>query len=179
MLKKYLNRREAAAYLTALGLKTSPNTLQKQATVGGGPPYNFGAIERSTRRQTSISMRSGSSHRRAVLRVKRRQLEIMPPKTRDAPVGSRGARETDWLAGAIKRRDTPSRLPSPVLRFSDRGWGGGAPRVVVKKVGFAFWETILVDSNGFERRPQQVFPNRHAALYSAQVLNQALREGGR
>ena len=39
MTKPYLDRREAADYLTQKGLKTSPNTLQKQASVGGGPAY--------------------------------------------------------------------------------------------------------------------------------------------
>jgi hypothetical protein len=35
----YLDRREAAKYLTARGLKCSHNTLQKFATIGGGPEY--------------------------------------------------------------------------------------------------------------------------------------------
>jgi hypothetical protein len=37
----FLDRREAAAYLSAHGLRTSWRTLQKQATVGGGPPYRL------------------------------------------------------------------------------------------------------------------------------------------
>ena len=36
---KYLTRVEAAAYLTALGFVTTKGTLQKWATVGGGPVY--------------------------------------------------------------------------------------------------------------------------------------------
>lgn len=35
----YLDRREAAEYVTARGLKISHNTLMKMATVGGGPQY--------------------------------------------------------------------------------------------------------------------------------------------
>lgn len=38
---RYLNRREAAAYLTERGLKTSFNTLQKMVTTGGGPLYQI------------------------------------------------------------------------------------------------------------------------------------------
>jgi hypothetical protein len=40
-MQPYLNRREAANYLTEKGLKTSPNTLQKKATTGGGPVYQL------------------------------------------------------------------------------------------------------------------------------------------
>ena len=42
---RYLDRREAAQYLTEqLGLKTSWRTLQKLATVGGGPTYRIFGI---------------------------------------------------------------------------------------------------------------------------------------
>lgn len=37
--EKFLDRSEAAEYVTERGLKTSRNTLQKYATVGGGPTY--------------------------------------------------------------------------------------------------------------------------------------------
>ena len=37
----YRDRREAADYLTARGMKTSWRTLQKLATVGGGPRYRI------------------------------------------------------------------------------------------------------------------------------------------
>ncbi len=37
--KDYLTRREAAAYVSGKGLTISPNTLQKLASVGGGPVY--------------------------------------------------------------------------------------------------------------------------------------------
>ncbi|TIQ11015.1 DNA-binding protein [Mesorhizobium sp.] len=37
----YLDRREAADRLTKRGLKTSWKTLQKLATVGGGPEYRI------------------------------------------------------------------------------------------------------------------------------------------
>jgi hypothetical protein len=37
----YLDRRDAAYYLTKRGFKVSYNTLQKWATVGGGPPYRI------------------------------------------------------------------------------------------------------------------------------------------
>jgi hypothetical protein len=40
-MEKRYDRREAAAFLTAHGFKTSPKTLQKQATVGGGPDYQI------------------------------------------------------------------------------------------------------------------------------------------
>ncbi len=41
-MRPFLNRREAADYLTnERGLKTSWRTLQKKATVGGGPPYRI------------------------------------------------------------------------------------------------------------------------------------------
>jgi hypothetical protein len=41
MTKLYLDRQEAAAYLTARGQKTSKLFLQKLATVGGGPLYQL------------------------------------------------------------------------------------------------------------------------------------------
>ncbi len=42
---RYLDRREAAEYLTSQrGLKVSRNTLQKMATLGGGPPYRVFGI---------------------------------------------------------------------------------------------------------------------------------------
>lgn len=37
--KTYLTRAEAADYVTRMGAQTSKNTLQKFATVGGGPVY--------------------------------------------------------------------------------------------------------------------------------------------
>ena len=40
----YLDRREAAEYLTGRGLKITRNTLQKMATVGGGPIYRVFGI---------------------------------------------------------------------------------------------------------------------------------------
>jgi hypothetical protein len=39
MPDKYLDRAEAADYLTSRGLRISKTTLQKFATVGGGPSY--------------------------------------------------------------------------------------------------------------------------------------------
>lgn len=39
MTEKYLDRNEAAVYLTERGLRVSKNTLQKWATTGGGPIY--------------------------------------------------------------------------------------------------------------------------------------------
>lgn len=39
MQERYLSRAEAAEYLTKRGLPVSKNTLQKWATVGGGPAY--------------------------------------------------------------------------------------------------------------------------------------------
>jgi len=39
MTPAYLDRKEAADYLTGRGLKTSWRTLQKFATTGGGPLY--------------------------------------------------------------------------------------------------------------------------------------------
>lgn len=42
MQEKYLDRREAAEYLTnTLGLKITWKTLQKMATAGGGPTYRI------------------------------------------------------------------------------------------------------------------------------------------
>lgn len=41
MTKEYLNRAEAAHYLTAIGLPLAKNTLQKMATTGGGPSYQI------------------------------------------------------------------------------------------------------------------------------------------
>jgi hypothetical protein len=38
-MSKYLTRAEAAQHLTERGLPITKNTLQKMATVGGGPPY--------------------------------------------------------------------------------------------------------------------------------------------
>jgi hypothetical protein len=38
-MPEYLDRGEAASYLTSRGLKTKKGTLQKYATTGGGPPY--------------------------------------------------------------------------------------------------------------------------------------------
>lgn len=39
MENRYLDRTEAAEYLTARGLRVSKNTLQKWGSVGGGPVY--------------------------------------------------------------------------------------------------------------------------------------------
>jgi hypothetical protein len=39
MQPRYLSRREAAAALAAHGFPTAPATLEKLATVGGGPPF--------------------------------------------------------------------------------------------------------------------------------------------
>lgn len=39
MENKFLDRTEAAQYLAERGLRVSKNTLQKWATVGGGPVY--------------------------------------------------------------------------------------------------------------------------------------------
>lgn len=39
MTDKFLDRNEAAQYLTDRGLRYSKNTLQKLACVGGGPVY--------------------------------------------------------------------------------------------------------------------------------------------
>lgn len=41
MHKHYLTRQEAASYLSGRGLLVSKNTLQKFATVGGGPEYSI------------------------------------------------------------------------------------------------------------------------------------------
>jgi hypothetical protein len=69
MEKHYFDRREAAAYLTALGLKTSHKTLQKQATVGGGPEYQIygnravytmAQLDEHARRKLSAPRRSTS-----------------------------------------------------------------------------------------------------------------------
>lgn len=38
---KYLTRKEACDYLNARGFPLSHKTLQKMATVGGGPPYQI------------------------------------------------------------------------------------------------------------------------------------------
>ena len=44
MQQSYLSRPEAADYIRARGLTVSKNTLQKYATVGGGPVYRrFGS----------------------------------------------------------------------------------------------------------------------------------------
>ena len=40
-MQQFLTREEAAAYLTARGLKITKTTLQKLATVGGGPDYSI------------------------------------------------------------------------------------------------------------------------------------------
>ena len=40
-LKHYLTRQEAAFYLSGRGLLVTKNTLQKFATVGGGPEYSI------------------------------------------------------------------------------------------------------------------------------------------
>lgn len=39
MTEKFLDRKEAAEFLTEHGFRTSWRTLQKMATVGGGPRY--------------------------------------------------------------------------------------------------------------------------------------------
>lgn len=41
MCKQYLTRKEAAEYLTEQGTPVAPTTLQKYATVGGGPEYEI------------------------------------------------------------------------------------------------------------------------------------------
>jgi hypothetical protein len=37
--QRYLSRAETAEYLASIGLPTAKTTLQKYATVGGGPQY--------------------------------------------------------------------------------------------------------------------------------------------
>ena len=39
--KRFLTRPSAADHLTEIGIPTSKNTLQKWATVGGGPRYQI------------------------------------------------------------------------------------------------------------------------------------------
>ena len=39
-MKKYLSRKEASAYLTAIGFHTTYKTLGKLATIGGGPKFH-------------------------------------------------------------------------------------------------------------------------------------------
>jgi hypothetical protein len=41
MFKQYMTRLEAASYLSERGLLVSKNTLQKFATIGGGPEYSI------------------------------------------------------------------------------------------------------------------------------------------
>ena len=41
MKKRYLTRQEFASYLSECGLLVTKNTLQKFATVGGGPEYSI------------------------------------------------------------------------------------------------------------------------------------------
>jgi hypothetical protein len=41
MHKRYLTRQESASYLSERGLLVTKNTLQKFATVGGGPEYSI------------------------------------------------------------------------------------------------------------------------------------------
>jgi hypothetical protein len=41
MRKRYLTRQEAASYLSERGLPVTKNTLQKLATIGGGPAYSI------------------------------------------------------------------------------------------------------------------------------------------
>ena len=54
-MQQYLTREEAAAYLTARGLKVTKTTLQKLATVGGGPEYAiFGNRALSTIQQLNL-----------------------------------------------------------------------------------------------------------------------------
>lgn len=38
-MREYLTREEASAHLTERGLKITKTTLQKMATLGGGPAY--------------------------------------------------------------------------------------------------------------------------------------------
>lgn len=40
-ITRYLNRAEAAEYVTARGLRITKNTLAKMATTGGGPVYRY------------------------------------------------------------------------------------------------------------------------------------------
>jgi len=45
VLNRYLNRREAAQYLSDRGFPTAWTTLQKLASIGGGPRYRiFGRV---------------------------------------------------------------------------------------------------------------------------------------
>jgi hypothetical protein len=62
MSERYLNRGEAADYLTDRGLRISKLTLQKMATIGGGPEYQiFGnrAVYLSSRLDTWADARLG------------------------------------------------------------------------------------------------------------------------
>ena len=65
-MQQYLTREEAAAYLTARGLKVTKTTLQKLATVGGGPEYAiFGNRALSTIQQLNLWAESKLKPRRS------------------------------------------------------------------------------------------------------------------
>jgi hypothetical protein len=49
VMPEYLDRAEAADYLTGRGLKIKKGTLQKYATTGGGPPIGALATKQSIR----------------------------------------------------------------------------------------------------------------------------------
>jgi len=49
--KTFLDRAEAAEYVRAKGLPLSKNTLQKYATVGGGPAYRKFGLRAVYRRE--------------------------------------------------------------------------------------------------------------------------------
>ena len=89
-----------------------------------------------------------------------------PPETRNPTAMERGgARETD-LAGWPDQRQHSNLIP-----FRARG----APRVVAKPYAGHFAATFLERSDGSEVR-LQIFPDPHAAAWSAKLLNMALAE---
>ena len=115
MTKPYLDRREAADYLTQKGLKTSPIRCRNRRASVVDRRTSTTATRPSTHRPTSMRTRSGSSHSRAVLRVKRRHREpcLSESETPRRLTGALG-KLISWLARSLPKVNSATLEPQAV-----------------------------------------------------------------
>ena len=120
LIGRYRNRREAAEYLTAKGLPTSWRTLQKLATVGGGPRYRiFGRIAVYTTRTLTTRHEKLSAPRYSTS-------EAALMEQIDGPLTKRVLTAAEYLAGPRRRtgQATVSEVRGPLWHHfyaGDRG----------------------------------------------------------
>jgi hypothetical protein len=118
MHQHYLNRLEAATFLTNRGYKTAPATLAKRAVTGGGPLfiswgrkplYEPAELLRWAEGRCTGPRRSTSDTGGAAADLQRAALEPAP------------------LPALSKQTQPPENPPAAALPKSDRPTGGGTP----------------------------------------------------